>query len=83
MEMLAREVANDFMRTMAEEGFDSFQEMCDCYWWTSKDIKDEVKAIISNLHRDDCFLDDDGVDVVCGDEMLSYVKFSRKFRQYL
>ncbi len=38
-------IVNDFIQTMKEEGFNTFSEMKNCYWWDSQDIKDEVDYI--------------------------------------
>jgi hypothetical protein len=44
---LASMVAEDFNKTMAKEGFETFKEMKECYDWEWKDIKDEVEYMIN------------------------------------
>jgi hypothetical protein len=48
-EMLAKLVADDFTRTMEEQGFETFKEMRKCYMWDANDIKEEVSTIISEI----------------------------------
>ena len=48
-EELAKLVAEDFKKTMDEEGFETFDEMKKCYWWSNDDVKEEVESIISVL----------------------------------
>ena len=50
-EKLAKLVAEDFQRTMDEEGFETFNEMKKCYDWEAQDIKEEVESIISELNK--------------------------------
>ena len=81
---LAELVAKDFKETMIEEGFETFNEMADCYWWTSADIKEEVSAIIDNIaneRQEILYLSDDGEDVFTECEDASYRSFSRMFRK--
>ncbi len=47
---LVNAIANDFQQTMEEEGFETFVEMKECYWWDSQDIRDEVDGICHSLH---------------------------------
>ena len=51
-ERLAKLVADDFRKTMKEQGFTTFKEMKNCYDWDAQDIKDEVEGIITVLNRD-------------------------------
>ncbi len=39
---LAKLVADDLKETMGENGFETFKEMKDCYWWTAQDVKNEI-----------------------------------------
>ena len=50
-EKLAKLVAEDFQKTMNEEGFTTFKEMKKCYVWDAQDIKDEVEEIVTILNR--------------------------------
>ena len=50
-EKLAELVADDFQKTMNEEGFETFKEMKKCYDWDAQDIKEEVDSIISELNK--------------------------------
>lgn len=74
---IAKKVAGYFNGIMEEEDFDTFQEMKDCYWWDSSDIKDEVEAVLKDY---EWCITDDGSDVapVIGDEYYSYRSFMAK-----
>ncbi|MBP1581119.1 MAG: hypothetical protein J6A26_01815 [Oscillospiraceae bacterium] len=48
-ENLANLVADEFRRTMAEEGFETFSEMKKCYMWDANDIKEEVSTIVDEI----------------------------------
>ena len=50
-EKLAKLVADDFQKTMDEEGFETFLEMKRCYMWEAQDIREEVESIISELSK--------------------------------
>ena len=80
-EFLAQKVADYFNEAIKEGGFDDFKDMASCYWWTPKDIKDEVNAIISEY--DACIDEVDGTDVCLYDKLLSYRKFSSMWRKLL
>ena len=85
-EELAKVVANEFKQTMKEEGFDSFKEMAECYWWTANDIKDEVDVIISNAVEGlgVSGIDEvDRTDVYLNGDMISYRKFSAMWHKAL
>ena len=46
---------------MKDNDFESFNEMKDCYWWTSQDIKNEVEAVLKD---NDWSIDEiDGSDI--------------------
>lgn len=74
---LARKCAEYFMGIMAEEGFDTFEEMKQCYWWDSADIKEEVRAVIAEY--DWAFTDDDADIFYLGDtsKETSYKSFAK------
>lgn len=83
-ELLATKVAEDFAETMKDEGFTNFKDMCDCYWWTTKDIKTEVDYILRHLgiKNIDAYIDElDGTDVFCNDDTMPYKEFSPMFRK--
>ena len=63
---LAKKCAEYFKGVMAEEGFDTFEEMKQCYWWDSADIKEEVKAVIAEFGW--FFTDDETEIFMVGDE---------------
>lgn len=46
---LAKLVADDFRKTMEENGFETFSEMKKCYMWDANDIKEEVSSIVSEI----------------------------------
>jgi hypothetical protein len=48
-EVLAKMVADDFCRTMKDQGFETFGEMKKCYMWDAKDIKEEISSIVSEI----------------------------------
>ena len=83
---LAAIVADDFCETMRENGWTRFDEMKRCYWWTNKDIKDNVEAIMllygeNDLHgtSGEYWVSDDGTFVYCNGEEMSYQKFAAMF----
>lgn len=83
-EILAKIVADDFLDTMKEFEFDTFEEMANCYYWDSKDIKEEVDAIIRAKTNDVAYINEwDGNTIHIGDEMMDYRKFARMWRKYL
>ena len=83
-EMLAKIVADDFIETMGLFDYDTFDEMCRSYYWTSKDIREEVDSIIREATCSVAFVDEeDGKWVFYGDDMIEYRKFARMFRKLL
>lgn len=82
-EALAQVVADDFKETMDTFGFDSFNEMAECYWWDSKDIKEEVDSILrtknTGAYIDEC----DGSLVIKEDGDIEYRTFARMWRKLL
>ena len=48
LEQMVNNVANYFLDCMKENDFETFDEMKECYWWTSKDIKNEVDSILKD-----------------------------------
>ena len=80
---IARKCAEYFKGIMAEEGFDTFEEMKQCYWWDSSDIKEEIKAIILDY---EWFFNDDETEIFyIGDESTdtSYRKFIKMVYSYI
>lgn len=81
---LAQVVADYFNEAMAEGEFNTFKEMCDCYWWDTKAIKEEVDAVIMMATNGDACIDAvDGTDVCLGGDLLSYRKFSNMWHKLL
>ena len=86
---LAQIVADEFNKYMDEHDFDDFDEMKQCYWWDSKDIKDEVDAIIRIETNERAYIDElDRTDVFLEYEnapqgMMSYREFSRMWHKLL
>lgn len=76
----AEYVARDFVQTMIDEGFETFQEMSRCYMWDTEDIKQEVYYI---LQPTNCLMWDDGSTVELRDECISWRAFSKLFRDYI
>lgn len=70
---LAKACADYFKSVMQDEGFDTFEEMKDCYWWDTNDIKNEVESVIKDY---DWFLTDDRTEVMnISCELYSYRSF--------
>lgn len=82
---LARKVADDFIESIKDGNFETFQEMCDCYWWTSRDIRGEVEYMVNKQYGNgEWWLDDDGdfTNQSTG-EIMAYRKFMRIVRNYI
>ncbi len=62
---------------MNEEGFNTFNEIADCYWWTSQDIKMEIDSIFRIECESEVWFDnsDDWKTVLTKNEEMSYRKF--------
>lgn len=85
---LAKYVADYFNEAIEDWEFDGFQDMVECYDWSSADIKEEIyynlleirnKKIYDNSNWnffDDCSVEVDGVDY-------SYRKFKRIVMQFI
>lgn len=61
---IVRIVANEFADMMRDDGFETFKEMRECYWWDTQDIADEVKAIMGGLETGWYIDEEDGKDVI-------------------
>ena len=77
MDNLINFVANDFARTMFEEGFDSFKEMKTTYGWNTEDIKDEVRHLLY-ISGFGCLSDDGLLITNSNDETITYRSFIMK-----
>ena len=74
-------IAIEMAKICKEEGFESFNEMKECYWWTTSDIKEEFQAYMNDLGNV-CIDEVDGTQVVPDSgEMMSYREFSAKVRK--
>lgn len=83
-EKLANIVADSFYQTMQEEGFETFDEMKNCYWWTAKEIKEEVDYIIRDITGAEAYIDElDGSLVFCYGMDMEYRKFATMWRKAL
>lgn len=83
-ELLAEKVAEGFVETMKNEGFETFKEMCDCYWWTTKDIKTETDYFLrySGIENEEAYIDEfDMNDVICNYGMMPYTEFAKMFKK--
>ena len=81
---LAKVVADDFKREMAEHDCDTFEEMVDLFWWTPKEIKTEVDYIIRNASNGEAYIDElDGTLVCAPGEDMTYRKFASMWRKNL
>ena len=87
-EEIAKYVAESFMADMREEGCDSFMDMANKFWWTAKDVKEEIDYKINEYaekvgKKSSIYLSDDGADVWAGGDFITYRKFSTLWRKYL
>lgn len=83
-EDLAKMVAYEFFESMNDGSFETFEEMVECYWWSSKDIKVEVGAIITEATGYHGYIDEvDGTNVILNDTIISYRKFANMWRKAL
>ena len=71
----AEAVAQDFVNTMKDEGFQTFEEMKRCYMWEPEEIKQEVSAILDEFT--DCWMWDDTTHVQIGIEDMPYREFKK------
>lgn len=84
-EKLAVYVANDFRKTMQEEGFTTFAEMKKCYMWDADDIKTEIYDIITEYAKEqyskgeysDFWMWDDMTAVQIGWDDMAWKDFKR------
>lgn len=84
LDSLAKKVAEEFKSDMDEHGFETFDEMAQCYWWSQQDIKDEVDYILRDLTDGKAFIDEiDSTEVIYSDGTIPYRSFSRMWRKYL
>lgn len=49
---LAGMVRKEIMQDMKEDGFETFKEMKDCYWWEAADVKGYVSDIVTEIGND-------------------------------
>ena len=84
---LASHVADQIIEDCKNDNFESFNEMVDCYWWESSDIKEYVGGIIDDIAQQtgtDSYIDEiDGDVIVDGDEIIKFRKFMTAVRKYL
>jgi hypothetical protein len=82
VEDLARDVANDFNKTVEEEGFASFAEMKKSYMWDSADVKEEVRYMVNEMYGGQMY-DDDEVRANNAERYMSYREFMKVVRKHL
>ena len=85
-EELAQVVADGFKQVMVEEEFETFEDMKNCYWWDTNDIKAEVRFYLNETANKlgmEIMLSDDGMDVYIGDNWITYRKFSAMWHKLL
>lgn len=81
---LAKIVADDFKQDMQEHDCETFDEMVDLFWWTTKEIKEEVDYIIRKASNGEAYIDElDGTMVFAPGEEMSYRKFSAMWHKNL
>lgn len=81
IEELAKEVAQDFNKTVEEEGFSDFAEMKKSYMWETSDIKEEVRYMVNEMYGGHMYEDDEVF--IDGVEPASYKSFMVLVRKYL
>lgn len=74
-------VAEEFLQTMTDEGFNTFREMQKCYWWETSDIKEEISYTLES--KTDAWMFDDGSYVQFGAEDMPYSEFKKLVFQNL
>ncbi len=75
-DQLATVVAKDFVATMKEEGFESFNDMSRCYMWNSSDIQEEIKHIIEDITN--AYIDEDrSLVILDSSEDIAYKDFKK------
>lgn len=58
---LASKIAEDFNRSVVEEGFENFKEMKNSYDWEPEDIRTEIEYMVKEYGENDHFaMMDDG-----------------------
>ena len=79
-EMLAKLVAEDFQKTMDENGFDTFADMKFTYDWEWADIKDEIAytiTAIGNELNEPMYMYDDRTYVQIGIKAIPWREFKK------
>ena len=79
-ESLAKLVADDFRKTMYEEGFKTFNEMKKCYCWDARDIKEEVDYTITKYANEtgaSVYMFDDHSAVEVDLDVMSWREFKK------
>lgn len=70
-------VAAEFVKTMKDDGFTSFKEMKQSYWWDASDIRSEIDDILTS-DVENVYMYDDGSTVQFGiSEDMSYRDFKK------
>lgn len=74
-------VADEFLQTMQDGGFNTFREMQECYWWEASDIREEISYILES--KTDAYVFDDGSYVQFGIDDMPYGEFKKLVFQKL
>lgn len=81
---IAKAVAEVIIAEGREDGFDTFKEMCECYWWESSDIQEYVESIVDELYKDsDIYLDEIDHDLIIQGNDIPYRRFIAAIRRNL
>lgn len=77
-EEAANIVAHEFFKDMQESGYETFEGLCQCYWWSSEDVKEEVDAILT-METNNAWMWDDMTHVQIGIDDVSYRDFKKMY----
>ena len=87
MQSIIKFTAADFLKTMKEEGFESFQEMKNCYKWTANDIKEELAAIFEEYEEEtgkEAWVDEEDEETICSaTEQMPYKDFIKEVKEII
>ena len=79
-EDLASKVAQSSKEYIKDNEFESFEELCRCYWGNSDDIKDEIDDILRKVSEG--YIDEDDRSCICYKrDSISYHSFMKMLRK--
>lgn len=86
VEVVVNQVADAIASDLEDLEFGDFKEMCECYWWQTKDIREYVEGILKDLYpKMDAYIDEIDHDIVIeeSDEICTFRKFMIAVRRQL